>query len=378
MFHANLFYMVDLKYVYGWNQYTMKFLGIWPEERKWNRPSSYLVFVSVLMMSCFITIPQTINFPLIWGDMDLVVENLSMANVTFTICILKAIAFWNNGKSLKSLLECMAIDWSTTKSPEQRETMKIIAKTTRTMVMRSTIMCSTVVFVYVFLRCLTMKYNDSKLFFRAYFPYDVNVSPNFQLTMFAQFVAAMYGAITYTAVDTFVAMLILHVCGQLENLHGDIKRLLSSQEKHFEVEVGKIVRKHEYLNRFAVTIKDCFNMMLLFQMIGCTTQLCFQCFQVIMSFDVQEKEYLIIQISFLMIYVIYVMLHLYLYCYVGEKLRAESLDIANAVYNSNWYNLPAKNAKLLILIICRSKNPLQITAGGFCSFTLELYSQVRN
>ncbi|XP_034184609.2 odorant receptor 115 [Osmia lignaria lignaria] len=354
----------------------MKFVGIWPEERKWNRPSSYLVLIAVLMMLCFITIPQTINLMLIWGDMDLVVENLSMGNITITISLLKTIAFWTNGKSLKSLLECMAKDWSTPVLKNEYESMKKIGKITRTIIMRSTIMCNTVVTAYGVLRMYSMKHTENKLFFRAYFPYDVDSTPNYQLTMFAQFLATMYAAITYTCVDTFVAMLILHICGQLSNLKEEIKKLSVQSEEDFQANLGKIVRKHQYLNRFAMQVENCFNMMLLVQMLGCTVQLCFQCFQAIMSFGVEEEKYLILQISFLIIYVIYVMLHLYLYCYVGERLTAEGLEIANAVYDSEWYNLSAKNTKLLILIICRAKTPLQITAGRFCSFTLELYFQI--
>lgn len=88
----------DLKYVYGWNHYTMKFMGIWPEERRWNRRSSYLVLIPVLTMVCFVCLPQTVNLTKVWSDFYLVVENLSMGNITITISVLKTIAFWINGK----------------------------------------------------------------------------------------------------------------------------------------------------------------------------------------------------------------------------------------------------------------------------------------
>lgn len=89
---------LDLKYLYGWNYYTMKFIGIWPEERKWNQASNYLVLIPFLMMLCFICAPQTINLSLISNDFNLVIENLSMGNITITLSLLKTIAFWINGK----------------------------------------------------------------------------------------------------------------------------------------------------------------------------------------------------------------------------------------------------------------------------------------
>ncbi|CAK9833705.1 Odorant receptor 13a [Anthophora retusa] len=366
----------DLKYVYSWNHYTMRFMGIWPEERKWNKPSSYLALIPILMMLLFVCAPQTVNLSLIWGDFNLVVENLSMGNITITISVLKTFAFWINGRPLKSLLKCMADDWSRMTKGDDRDTMINIAKMIRKNVIRSTVLCHTVVITYIFLRYFTMKYSNNRLLFRAYFPYDTDVSPNYEFTVAAQIVAAFYASTTYTAVDTFIVMLILHVCGQLSNLKSELSKLQACDNVTLQTKLVKIVQKHVYLNRFAETIESCFNMMLLIQMLGCTIQLCFQCFQAIMSIDGEIDEYFILQIIFLLLYVIYVMLQLFLYCYVGERLSVESVEIANAAYNTEWYNLSPRNARLLIIIIRRARLPLQITAGRFGSFTLLLYSQI--
>ncbi|KAF3423721.1 hypothetical protein E2986_11813 [Frieseomelitta varia] len=88
---------------------------------------------------------------------------------------------------------------------------------------------------------------------------------------------------------------------------------------------------------------------------------------------------MIFQIAFLCIYIVYVMVQLYLYCYVGEKLTVESIDIADTAYHCEWYNLPPKDAGLLIIIMCRAtSSPLKLTAGKFCCFTILLYSQAKH
>lgn len=92
------YFVTDLKYVYGWNHYLMRIVGIWPEERKWNRPSSYLVLIPVVMIVSFICAPQTINLAFVIKDLDLVVENLSMGNMSVTISVVKTVAVWLNGK----------------------------------------------------------------------------------------------------------------------------------------------------------------------------------------------------------------------------------------------------------------------------------------
>lgn len=107
-----------------------------------------------------------------------------------------------------------------------------------------------VVFTYLVLRILSSKYNDNKLLFRAYFPYDIDTSPNYELTVLAQFMGSAYAAAGYTAVDTFVAMLILHVCAQLMNLKDQLKRFQTYDKQDLQTKLKEIVRKHEYLNRF--------------------------------------------------------------------------------------------------------------------------------
>ncbi|XP_053996907.1 odorant receptor 13a-like [Hylaeus anthracinus] len=277
---------------------------------------------------------------------------------------------------LKSLLKSIAGDWQKKISTSHRRKMVNVARITRITIIRSTLMCNAVVVIYSLLRIFTIKYSGTKLLFRAYFPYDINTSPNYELTVCGQIIAAFYAAISYTAVDTFVAMLVFHVCGQLSILNDQIKELPTYDKTDIRVKLAGVVQKFEYLKKFTETIENCFNLMLLLQMIGCSVQLCFQCFQAIVSIDDEINEFVIFQLAFLSLYVIYVLLQLYLYCYVGDKLLDESTKLADAAYNCEWYNLSANDAKLLVIVIIRARLPLRITAGKFCTLTLVLYSDI--
>ncbi|XP_025270552.1 odorant receptor 13a-like isoform X2 [Camponotus floridanus] len=354
----------------------MMFMGIWPENKNFDRASSYKAVVPILTMFCFICAPQSANLLFIWDDFDLVIENLSMANITITISMLKTAIFWSKGRSMKILISSMKKDWNMTVDKRERKIMSDIAKITRNLSIRSTIMAEIVVIAYVTYRYIVIRYTGRQLLFRAYFPYNVSNSPSYELTFFAQIIACMYAAVTYAAVDTFIATLVLHTCGQLANLRQELINLHNCTKTRFQTKLRKIVRKHEYLNSFAETIEDCFNMMLLIQMVGCSLQLCFQCLQAFMAIIGEINEFLAFQIIFLMIYVVYILLQLYLYCYIGERLLVESTKIAYAAYDCSWYNLSAYEAKSLIIIMCRAQSPLQITAGRFCSFNRELFSEV--
>lgn len=144
----------------------------------------------------------------------------------------------------------MTNDWIKVTSKTEQKIMARIANITRNTIIRSTVMCHTVVVFYVFLRYISVKYNENKLLFRAYFPYDITVSPNYELTLLGQLVGTLYAATSYTAVDTFVAMLILHVCGQLSGIKNELSRLPTYDKKDLETRLKEIVQRHEYINRF--------------------------------------------------------------------------------------------------------------------------------
>ncbi|KMQ92322.1 odorant receptor 13a [Lasius niger] len=150
---------------------------------------------------------------------------------------------------MKILMSCMKRDWSATVDEGDRRMMSDIAKITRNLSIRSTLMVQTVVFAYIVFRCIVIRHTGRQLFFRAYFPYNVSSSPCYELTFLGQFIAALYAATTYTAVDTFIATLVLHTCGQLANLRREIINLRARTRMEFQAKLGKIARKHEYLNR---------------------------------------------------------------------------------------------------------------------------------
>lgn len=76
--------------------------------------------------------------------------------------------------------------------------------------------------------------------------------------------------------------------------------------------------------------------------------------------------------TFLMFY------QLFMFCWNGDEVLGLSLDIAFAVYDSEWFLCDVEIQKAIISIIQRAQRPLQISAGKFAFLTLETYMNVRN
>ncbi|XP_043665358.1 odorant receptor 13a-like [Vespula pensylvanica] len=366
----------QVEYACGWNFYTMRFMGIWPEERSFDRMSSYKVLIGVAFIILFCAIPQYILLYLDRNDFELIMENLSLDTINGTISFVKMIFFWCGGGRMKDLLRSMEEDWKEVSKKEDEKKMMEYAKFSRSLAKKATIVCTGIIVSYTIKRCLSMRTEGPLYFFPAYFPFEAMTSPIFEFKFIGTMIGCTYYTVTYTSVDTFLAMLVLHVCGQLSRLQNELTNLNSATKEEFHIKLSYIVKRHDYLNRFIETIDDEFNIMLLVQILGCTVQLCMECFQGLLLMAGEAGEIPLIEVFFFAFYTVYVLIQLYLYCYVGERLWTESTEIANAAYECKWYDLLPNEARTLILIIRRSRSPLRLTAGKFCVFNHELYSSV--
>ncbi|KAF3423723.1 hypothetical protein E2986_11815 [Frieseomelitta varia] len=144
----------------------------------------------------------------------------------------------------------MAKDWTIAETQTEREIMVNSARITRKITIRCTIMCQLVLVCYLILRLCSN--NQNKLLFCGYFPYNISVSPNYELTVIGQIIAAVYASVMYTSVDTFIAMLVLHICGQLSNLKDDLRNIHLYDKTVLQTKLKKIVQKHDYINRFVL------------------------------------------------------------------------------------------------------------------------------
>lgn len=131
----------------------------------------------------------------------------------------------------------MAEDWMKLRTTKERNVMIERAQIGRMIVISGYILmvlAFTVIVVLPYfgstLRHLTNLTDPGKpLPLQTYYFYDINKSPQFELTYIIQAIAIFLAAVTYTSVDAFLGLVILHFSGQLENFKGRIVSLVSCQ-----------------------------------------------------------------------------------------------------------------------------------------------------
>ncbi|KAF7405498.1 hypothetical protein HZH66_004404 [Vespula vulgaris] len=402
----------DLDYAIGWNRFNLQFLGVWPDSDRLDKNigfTKYRWILHALFMLGFIILPQTAYLLIIWGDLDLMTEDLATANVPVTMACIKLFVIRYHLKTLNPLLGAFVDDWNRTKNERERSIMLSNARKARTISMLCTVMIQIMTTTYILLRIAMIAQMqkdqmepDRTLICPAYFPYDVRKTPVFYLTCTGQILAAYSATVSYTGVDSFISMLVLHVCAQISNLRSTLKTLAderSTEERktdNFVEKLAFIVKRHEHLNRFARSIEDSFNALMLVQILTCTMQVCFQSYQVLAILGENEDEFPTVQLCFLVLFVVVTLVHLYIYCYVGEMLIVQvnaipvkcqddilttrgikqSSGMSESAYESNWCNLSPKDARNLLFVMHRSTIPLRLTAGKFSTFSMKTFSDV--
>ncbi|XP_019700688.1 odorant receptor 13a-like [Harpegnathos saltator] len=377
----------DLSFAIGWNRLNLGLVGIWPDPLQGPGQSGGLsrcrFLIASFLMLGFICIPQSVNLFFIWGNAEMMTENLATANIPVTNAFMKAFTMWHHRKALKPLVDFFYQDWHASKTLYEKVVMLRSASVARKISIWCTVLTQTMVTLYIVLRIsviVRLQRNDPArpLIYTAYFPFDVSRSPIFELVCLGQILSAYSSTASYTGTVSFISMLVLHVCGQFLSLRERLKNIADGVKtvEEFRDELAQIVKRHEHLNWFAKTIEDSFNMVLLMQIFSCTVQLCFQGFQVFNIIINGRDESLTFQLIFLAMFVAFILIHLYVYCYIGEMLLVQSTEIGFSAYESNWFNVPGKEARNLLLIMHRSTMPLCLTAGKFGVFSLQMFSKI--
>lgn len=162
-------------------------------------------------------------------------------------------------KALKPLVNFFYQDWHKPKTSEERTVMLKYAKLVRKISIWCTILTQSMLTIYIVLRIsmiIRCPRNDPRpLPYTAYFPFDTTQSPIFELICVCQIISAYSATVSYTGSDSFICMLVLHACGQFQNLRRRLENLANNPDgvktsEKFKNELRQIVKRHEHLNWF--------------------------------------------------------------------------------------------------------------------------------
>ncbi|KAF3054336.1 Odorant receptor 172 [Nylanderia fulva] len=362
------------------NRLGLELIGLWPrnDEIAKNKFASDLRVAIIFIIVTFISgIPLICSLIRVWGDMILMVDNLQITLPLLMVSLKLAVMRWKR-TALLSIVNMMAEDWTEMKTMKERNVMIGRAQIARTIIISGyvmMVMAFVVVVVLPYFGLLLTRHTTNltdpgkPLPLQTYYFYDTDPSPQFELTYIIQAITIFLAAVTYTSVDGFLGLTILHFCGQLENFRGRIAILTSCQ--NFICALSNNVLNHVRLIRFANIIEDTFTLMMLGLVIYFGIVFCLHGFLLLTV--ITEETFSFSRLCFPLIGMSILFSHTFLYCGAGEIVTMQCENVYRTICDVEWYKLEPREAKNLILLMRRANQTFRITAGKIFPLTMTTF-----
>ncbi|XP_072752168.1 odorant receptor 10-like [Anoplolepis gracilipes] len=311
--------------------------------------------------------------------MILMIDNLQVTLPLVVVSLKLIIMRWKR-TTVSLILRMMAEDWVNLKVDRERHVMIRRVRAARLIVTCGYALMTFVFIVLIVLPSFGLHFrhlsnltdHDRLLPFEAYYFYDTNTSPQFELTLLVQAATMLLGAITYTSVDAFLILAIFHICGQLENFKHRLVDLVSRRD--FDSALRDNVQTHIRLIRFAANIEDTFTLMMLGLVFYFGIVFCLFGFLLVIVFTGDKISNMSPQrICFVMIGIVTLLTHTFLYCGAGEMIMKQCKAVYQTMCELEWYRIEPKKGKALILLMIRANEPFHITAGKVFPLTMTTF-----
>lgn len=130
------------------------------------------------------------------------------------------------------------------------------------------------------------------------------------------------------------------------------------------------LRSLEYFS-LATAVYNLMSLIIFTMIITCTLIIAFNLFAIEVLDPLSVETMTIISNLFLELFL------LFMYCFLSECLTLDLLDVGDIFYNSEWFQLPAKQQLLLMLPIKRAQSVFRLKGLGLVDCSLIVFSSVK-
>ncbi|XP_012060312.1 PREDICTED: uncharacterized protein LOC105623530 [Atta cephalotes] len=253
----------DFLWAVNLHRFGFKMIGLWPKPNKCTEKSLWseiwigIIFILLIFIS---NVPMIYAVIEVWGNMVLVIDNLHTTLPQLIISV-RYIIMRRKQTVILSIVNMMAEDWIAFKQDKERNVMIKQAQTARLIMIIGYVFMIVAVLAVIIPPCFGIPVIyvitnftgvNKPLPLKTYHFYNTDKSPQFELTFFIHSFTTLLGGIIYMCVDIFLILIILHICGQLENFRCRLTDLISC--KNFNEVLNNIIETHLRLIRYEFLI----------------------------------------------------------------------------------------------------------------------------
>ncbi|KAH8374528.1 hypothetical protein KR200_000558 [Drosophila serrata] len=192
------------------------------------------------------------------------------------------------------------------------------------------------------------------------FPFNDVDSPGYEFGFMYTVLVTVVVVAYASAVDGLFISFAINLRGHFQTLQQEIEHFdLTLSEKDIQTGLKSVVDYHEELLSLSTKLRSIYMPTVFGQFVITSLQVGVIIYQLVTHMD---------SIMDLLLYASFfasIMLQLFIYCYGGEIIKVESLQVDVAVRLSNWYLASPRIRRSLSMIIMRSQREVLIRAGFY-------------
>nr|QZH55107.1 odorant receptor 11 [Achelura yunnanensis] len=357
---------------------ALKLVGFWaPSDLGSNLKMIYYLYASIsfmILLGIYLII-QVVDMFLIWGNLPLMTGTafLLFTNLAQAVKILNLVWRRQQVEAIISNADQLLGAQST------EEGKNIVKKCDRETTLQQ--------LLYFCLTTITVagwagSAEKNQLPLRAWYPYDTSTSPAYEITYIHQVGALFVAAYLNVGKDTLVTALIaqcrcrLQLLGlALGRLSDDLKvndkRLLSDGQQFIvRQRLKACVMQHQSALEAAAQLQTCFSVPTFAQFSVSMVIIC------VTAFQLASQTSNLVRLFSMGTYLLNMTFQVFIYCYQGNQLSEESMEVEGAAYECPWYSYSSATRRSLLVLMTRCRRPARLTAGGFTTLSLASYMAI--
>ncbi|XP_070518808.1 putative odorant receptor 71a [Cardiocondyla obscurior] len=245
--------------------------------------------------------------------------------------------------------------------------------------------------VAMILMSISSDLKERNLTFKAWIPFDYS-SPTVYFFVYTHQLIAMYdSAIVNVSSESLLCGFLQHICCQFEILGHRLTKVkddqnllgacISHHNRIFELDhLHDFVLKITFLFtlglffflniytycRYAYSVNDLFAKIIVAQFPVSMLVVCSNLFRLAMVTDLVSAFALVMYTNVMLV-------QIFNYCWFGNKVKLQSAELINSIFNIDWPDLNNSNKKDLLLMMKRTMSPIEFTAAYIISMNLESF-----
>ncbi|XP_032689628.1 odorant receptor 4-like [Odontomachus brunneus] len=204
---------------------------------------------------------------------------------------------------------------------------------------------------------------------------DAQVSPFYEILFVSQSITGFLIVSVATSAYGLLAYFVEHASGQMKILICLMKGLVQEQwkkENEINKKLAEVVEHQIRVRNFLQMVEYTMQEICLVEIMVNTLSICLLLYFVILDWNTSNFGV----IGSYALNIVNVTIHIFLFCYVGEQLNDQAEKVAIESRELEWYHLPEKKMRSVVLLMVMSNRPLKISAGKIMELSLKTFGDI--